>query len=159
MSAATGGGAFSDAARAAIYEAGNQRCVGCGRPDLSAQHRNARGMGGTTNRAVGSPANGVPLCGDGVRGSHGWAEKNPEWAELLGWRLLPGQDAEETPFWTRNGWRRWLIEPDGFPSVLFVDDDDLDRVEDRKRAIGVYLADVARRGDVMRSRSVTRWAT
>ncbi len=141
----TGGGAFTDATRAAIYEVGSGRCIGCGRTDLSAQHRDARGLGGTSNRAIGSPANGVPLCGDGTRGSHGWTESNPEWAELLGWRLGPGFDAEQTPFWTRYGWRRWHIEDDGFPSILLVDDDDLDRTDLRRQAIATYLAAVAKR--------------
>lgn len=145
-------GRFSDATRAAIYEAGNGRCIGCGGTDLSAQHRHARGMGGTSAAAISSPANGLPLCGDGIRGSHGWAEANPEWAELLGWRLAPGADPEDAPFWTRFGWRRWVIEADGFPSVVYVDEDDLDRIELRRRAVETYKADAARRDGAMRKR-------
>lgn len=104
-------GVFNPAARAAIIEAGHGRCVGCGRPDVTCQHRRARGMGGTSDVVIGHPANGVPLCGDGVRGCHGWAEKNPRDARLLGWALAPGQDALEAPFYDRvYGWRRWTAE-------------------------------------------------
>ena len=133
------GGAFNDRARAAIYECGGGRCIGCGRTDLSAQHRRARGKGGTSNLAIGHPANGVPLCGDGVRGCHGWTESNPEWAALLGWRLEPGQEAVGTPFWTRFGWKAWILaEDDGCPLVGFVYEPDLDRFEQREAAVATY---------------------
>lgn len=135
----TDAGVFNPAARAAILEAGNGRCVACGRPDVTTQHRRARGMGGTSEVSIGHPANGVPLCGDGVRGCHGWAEHHPHDAELLGYRLAPGARALEAPFWTRYGWRRWHVGPDGFPSIVYVDElEDLDRVEERRAAIVRY---------------------
>lgn len=134
------GGAFNDRARAAIYEVGGGRCIGCGRTDLTAQHRRARGMGGTSDVQIGHPANGVPLCGDGVRGCHGWAEKNRDDARLLGWLLEPQQAAVGTPFWSRLwGWRAWHVDEDGFPSVVFVDpEEDLDRPEERAAAVERY---------------------
>lgn len=137
-------GAFSDKARAAIYMAGLGRCIGCGRTDLTAQHRTARGMGGTSLYTIGSPANGVPLCGDGIRGCHGWTESNPEWGELLGWRV-PAPGDLTAPFWTRFAWQRWMIEADGFPSVLYVDESELDRLPMRLAAVTEYHRALARR--------------
>lgn len=133
-------GVFNDRARAAIYEIGQGRCIGCGRTDLSAQHRRPRGMGGTSDIAIGHPANGVPLCGDGVRGCHGWAEKHRTDALLLGWLLAAGEPAIGTPFWSRIwGWRCWGEDPDGFPFMVYVDEiEDLDRVDERRAAVSRY---------------------
>lgn len=129
-------GVFSPAARAAIIEAGHGRCVGDGRPDVTTQHRRARGMGGTSDVTIGHPANGVPLCGDGVRGCHGWAEHNPDDAALLGWRLVAGELATVAPWWDRSyGWRRWT--PDGFLEYVDVVED-LDRVPERLAALERY---------------------
>lgn len=136
----TDAGAFNDAARAAIYRAGLDRCAGCSRPDLSAQHRRARGMGGTSDVTIGHPANGVPLCGGalaGVRGCHGWAERHPVDAELLGWRLAPGTPAIGSPWWSQP-WGMWLawVDDDGTPVIRFVDvEDDLDRRYERLAAL------------------------
>ena len=133
-------GAFNPAARAAVYTAGLDRCAGCGRPADSAQHRRARGMGGTTDVTIGHPANGVPLCGGqlaGVRGCHGWAEANPVDAELLGWRLPPGAPALGTPWFCLpwRSWRAWVEDDDGTPLVAYVDEADLDRPGDRGDAL------------------------
>jgi hypothetical protein len=129
-------GSFNPAARAAIYEIGQQRCLGCGRTDLTAQHRRARGMGGTSDVSIGHPANGVPLCGDGVRGCHGWAETHRHDSRLLGWLLEPQQPAVGTPFWSRIwNWRAWHVDDDGFPSVVYVDEPELDRLDDRLAAL------------------------
>ena len=64
-------GVFNPAARAAIYTAGLDRCAGCGRPADSAQHRRARGMGGTSDVTIGHPANGVPDSPPLARGARG----------------------------------------------------------------------------------------
>lgn len=136
----TEAGAFNDAARAAIYLAGLDRCAGCSRLDLSAQHRRGRGMGGTSDVTIGHPANGVPLCGGalaGVVGCHGWAERHPRDAVLLGWRLAPGEPALGAP-WYCHPWRAWLAwtEDEGTPVVRFVDVvEDLDRVAERLDAL------------------------
>lgn len=131
----TDAGVFSPAARAAIIEAGHGRCIGCGRPDVTTQHRRARGMGGTSDTGIGHPANGVPLCGDGVRGCHGWAEHNPTDAALLGWRLVTGEDPLVAPWWDRAyGWRRWTADA----SLVYVDPDELDRLDERRAAVCRY---------------------
>lgn len=111
-------GAFNPRARDAISTAGLGRCVGCGRTPVTMQHRRPRGMGGTSNVSIGHPANGVPLCGDGVRGCHGWAEKHRADARLLGWLLGPRESALGSPWWNRSyrGWVRW-IEDEGLPHI------------------------------------------
>lgn len=136
-------GEFNPRARAAIYEIGMQRCIGCGRTDITCQHRRPRGMGGTSNIAIGHPANGVPLCGDGVRGCHGWAEKNRIDSTLLGWLLEPQQEALGTPFWSRIwGWRSWGEDETGFPFMnLLYEPEDVDRLTERNMALMRFRLD------------------
>ena len=146
-------GVFTPAARAAIYTAGLDRCAGCGRVADSAQHRRARGMGGTSDVTIGHPANGVPLCGGqlaGVLGCHGWTERHPRAAELLGWRLAPGAPALGAPFYVHawGGWRAWeevterivdsagrLVREVTCPGIVYVDEEDLDRPLERGDAL------------------------
>jgi hypothetical protein len=133
-------GAFSPATRAAIYQVNDGRCIGCGRTDLTAQHRRARGMGGNRDPLIAAAPNGLPLCGSGTTGCHGWTERHPLLAELLGWRLVGMQDALEEPFWTRFGWRRWMAtrlagDQDDFYTVGYVDIDELDRYPLRTDAV------------------------
>jgi hypothetical protein len=142
---------FSAATRAAIYEAGGGRCVGCGRADVTAQHRRRRGMGGSRDPLISTPANGVPLCGSGTTGCHGWTERHPLEAKLLGWALGVEEDQLEAPFWTRFGWRRWVVDVHRFRSgdarvvheaevylVAYVDDDQLDWRAAREQSVAVY---------------------
>lgn len=133
------GGAFSPAARAAILEAsGDRRCAGCGAVPVTCQHRRARGMGGTRLTALAEAVNGVPLCGDGVRGCHGWTEAHPTEGALLGWRLEAGEDPLVAPFWTHLlGWRRWVLD-DGTPLTVYVTADDFDRPVERRAALTLY---------------------
>lgn len=104
-------------------------------------------MGGSKDPAISTPANGLPLCGHGTAGCHGWTEHHPTEANLLGWALTVGEDQLEAPFFTRFGWRRWTVEErrsfDGgrlrpevlpFYAVAFVDDDELDRPAEREDA-------------------------
>lgn len=116
-------GAFGESARAAIREACNGACVSCGAADrLDAQHRRARGMGGTSNPQLAEPGNGVLLC----RVCHGWVEAHPETAANLGWRLRPGENLT-APWW--NGplgqWWQWH-QLDGAWFTRWVDQADLD---------------------------------
>jgi hypothetical protein len=139
------GGEFSAPARAAIYEAGGGRCIGCGSAQVTAQHRHARGMGGTSNVEVSKAVNGIPLCGSGTTGCHGWAELHPLMAELLGWRLMNGRTSYLEPWWSRDGWHRWWLDADGVPLVKYVDPHELDRPVERGLAIAALQEDVARR--------------
>lgn len=143
----TSGGVFGPLARAIILGVADGRCVGCGRTDVTCQHRRARGMGGTDELHIGHPGNGVALCGDGVRGCHGWAEAHPRAAALLGWRLAPGEHALDAPWWAGSwGWRRWVQTDPGFVAHAYVDpDEDLDRRVEREAALEVWRAWDARR--------------
>lgn len=137
--------AFSDRARAAIYEAGQGRCIGCGSAQVTAQHRQARRMGGSRLGELGQAVNGLPLCGSGTTGCHGWAEHNPIDAELLGWRLVAGASYTQ-PWWHHLwGWRKWVLDEGGIPMVQYVDETEVDRREFRAIAITNLLADVKRR--------------
>ena len=137
----TAGGAFGPAARATILGATDGRCAGCGAVPVTCQLRRARGMGGTTSTAAGHPANGVALCGSGTTGCHGWAEHHPEHAARLGWRLRPGEDPHEAPWWHYVlGWRRWVTGPDGYTGHAYVDEDDLEDLPARLAAITAQRA-------------------
>lgn len=77
------------------------RCARCGKHigagPSSIQHRKARGMGGTTDPAINSPANLIVLCGDGVRGCHGWVESHREEARAAGWSVPQWGDPTTVP--------------------------------------------------------------
>jgi hypothetical protein len=42
------------------------------------------------------------LCGDGVRGCHGWATANPSAAQVAGWEVHGQLDPREVPVWVRH---------------------------------------------------------
>lgn len=91
----------SQGTRAAVIRRDNYRCVRCGRmmgsSPFSIQHRKARGMGGTTDPQINSPSNLILLCGDGVRGCHGWVESNREEARESGWGIHSWDDPTDMP--------------------------------------------------------------
>lgn len=103
-------------ARKIVYARDGYRCVMCGRSVVdypsSVHHRRPRGAGGSA--LLERPSNLVRLCGDGVRGCHGWLESHRETANLTGW-LLPKLNLEidptEVPLLTYNGWV--LLSDDG----------------------------------------------
>lgn len=85
-------------------------CVRCGRQAHSWQHRVSAGRGGPTDRF-----NCVPLCGDGTRGCHGWAEANPVAAQAV-YLDVPGsftrgryEGPDPAYRWHYNG-ERWSDE-------------------------------------------------
>lgn len=61
---------------ATLGPARDLRCICCGKPAQSWQHRVAAGRGGPTDLF-----NCVPLCGDGTAGCHGRAESEVAWAQ------------------------------------------------------------------------------
>lgn len=102
-----GDGSFSKATKAAILKR-DGGCVGCGVTEgLNFQHRQARGMGGTSDPAVSAVTNGILLCGSGTTGCHGWAESHPEAAEDHGWSVPQWADPASVPvLHHRLGWIR-----------------------------------------------------
>jgi hypothetical protein len=84
----------------------NGRCERCGGIGESIHHRQNEGQGGPW-----TPSNCVWLCGDGVRGCHGWATNYPLSAWLDGYHLKPNEDPTKRP-----------IEHAVFGRVLLLDD-------------------------------------
>jgi hypothetical protein len=54
-------------------------------------------MGGTKDPSINRPGNLILLCGDGVRGCHGWVETHREEAHDNGWSLPWWQTSEDFP--------------------------------------------------------------
>lgn len=80
-------------------------CVCCGRNisggvrgvDWSIHHRIPRGMGGTRDARINSPANLLVLCGNGTAGCHGVVESLREAARSRGLILWRSQNPGEVP--------------------------------------------------------------
>jgi hypothetical protein len=84
-------------------------CARCGaatgRPHpLSTQHRQARGMGGTSRTAVNLPSNLLTLCGSGTTGCHGWVEAHPAESRANGWSVPSWETPARIPVLTWRGW-------------------------------------------------------
>ena len=111
-------GAFTVKVRRLIFDRDDCSCVICGvlcvNPvtysplrDYSIQHRRARGMGGSRDKATASPANGVILCGHATSpdGCHHHVEAEPQWALSRGYRVPQGLDPATVPLWHNAfGW-------------------------------------------------------
>lgn len=87
-------GAFSVDTVFLIVTRDDRRCAACGEQvhgergrDWSVHHRKPRGMGGSKDPAVSSPANGVILCGSGTTGCHGEVEQRRENAMAEGFLI------------------------------------------------------------------------
>jgi hypothetical protein len=113
--------------RLVFFDRDRERCFRCLRPlqwhergfGWSLHHRRPRGMGGSKDPMVNSPANALTLCGHATSptGCHHWAEKNRDVAFELGY-LIPGtaRTDEYRPERVRvrrlsGGW--WLLTVDG----------------------------------------------
>lgn len=82
-------------------------CERCGRHGITMHHRLKRSQAGKWE-----PDNIAALCGDGVRGCHGWTEANPSEAEAQGWHVRPWNNPAEIPVFYRNSF--WaILNPDG----------------------------------------------
>ncbi|GAA4439670.1 HNH endonuclease [Phytohabitans houttuyneae] len=88
---------------AATVEAMRQRdgfqCVRCGGAchgergrDWSAQHRRARGSGGSSRPDTNRLQNLILLCGSATTGCHGWVESHKAEAERHGWVVWQAGD-------------------------------------------------------------------
>lgn len=99
---------------------------------VSRHHRQARGMGGTTDPAIHSLANLLLICGHGTAGCHGWIEHHgggPS-AGLDAYRLgylvpdgAPGHRTDATdparvPLLTPSG--RWVLLHPTVPEVTYL---------------------------------------
>lgn len=87
--------------------------------DYSIHHRCPRGMGGSKEAWVNSPANALALCGHGTTGCHGWVESNRDTALDLGLlvskiaaSINPERRPDRIPVTDADG-ARWLLTDDG----------------------------------------------
>lgn len=109
---------------AVLGPARDHNCVRCGHRAESWQHRVAQGRGGPTDLF-----NCIPLCGDGTRGCHGWAESSPSDAQKV-YLDIPGgfvRGRYDGPDWlyrlhyNGEGWdddRGWVPAEEGSPIPL-----------------------------------------
>lgn len=102
-------------------------CVRCGATAfashiLSTQHRQARGMGGTSRPEINSVANLLTVCGTGTTGCHGWIEAHPSEAREHGWAVPSWDTPADIPVWTWRGWL--LLNSDG--GIEYLPDHDLE---------------------------------
>lgn len=96
------------AAREAAAQRDGHRCVRCARPVESFHHRQGRG-GPDPHRL----SNVISVCGDGVRGCHGWIHAHPDLARAHG-LIVPRLGiltTQDTPVLTAVGWV--LLADDG----------------------------------------------
>lgn len=89
------------ATRELVLERDDWHCFCCGRPisgqEYSLQHRDARGMGGSSDPMVNSPANLITLLGNALTECHGRVEKFHAADNVAGYWLKSGQIPAETP--------------------------------------------------------------
>lgn len=71
-------------------------CERCGRPGQSLHHRKNRSQGGPW-----SASNCVWVCGDGVRGCHGWIGQHPLAAKDEGFAVPRNGDPAQVPIQSR----------------------------------------------------------
>jgi hypothetical protein len=102
--------------RALAWERDSGCCVACGRPLVgvawkSLQHRDPRGMGGTSDPAVNELPNLIYLCGSATSdGCHFKAEQRDPEMNHRGYWLENGQDPAATPiFLVTEHYSRWVL--------------------------------------------------
>ncbi|MFF5261302.1 HNH endonuclease [Actinomadura viridis] len=99
--------------RTLVMERDGYACFCCGNPltgqPHSLQHRRARGMGGSSDPLIHSPANLILLAGSGITGCHGRVEQRGAADNLAGYWLRSGQDPAATLV---LHWKLGLVELD-----------------------------------------------
>lgn len=92
------------AQRALVAERAGYCCELCGirlhdgdawTTDHSFHHRQARGMGGTSDTGANQPSNLLLTCGTGTTGCHGFIEAHRTSAEEEGWLVRHGRNPAE----------------------------------------------------------------
>lgn len=105
--------AWLDEAKKVVIGRSGGRCERCRKAwGRDVHHRKPRGMGGTKDVLVNSPANLVHLCRD----CHAWVESHSRLAYEQGWKIRHGiQAAEEVPIW--QGTQAVFLRNDGTKTV------------------------------------------
>lgn len=109
---------FSPAVVGLLWGRALAACERCGRGlmrnrrgfEWSAHHREARGMGGSSDAALGAASNGLVLCGHGTSGCHGWVESNRSAAVFDGLLVGAGESAADVPVLLRAYGRVLLLD-------------------------------------------------
>lgn len=106
----------SVATRKTVIERAAGHCERCGAAITgmySLHHRKPRGMGGTKDPAINSPANLVLLCGSATSPNtcHTNVERFRASAITTGFIVPQAGDPEAIPIKFKTGW--WLLRPDG----------------------------------------------
>ncbi|GAB2859260.1 hypothetical protein GCM10022221_68540 [Actinocorallia aurea] len=103
--------------RALVLARDGHACVVCGlditRRPHNIHHRLPRGMGGSSDPAINSPANLITVCGSGTTGCHGEIERNREWAQDHGWIVPRGMSPAASPIVLFGCPGRFLLLSDG----------------------------------------------
>jgi hypothetical protein len=90
----------------AVHARSQGKCERCGTSDSlrwSLHHRKPRGMGGSRDPLINSPANILLLCGSGTEGCHGWVESNRNESYASGLLVHRNDDPAEFPVTLRYG--------------------------------------------------------
>lgn len=88
--------------RTAVYRRDRERCVACGSPHLTFQHRRAVGMGGSKIQP--SPVDGLSLCGVC---NEACEHANQTLALVNGWKVRRWADPMKVPYFDRMD-RLWF---------------------------------------------------
>jgi len=86
-------------------------CYHCGSDQTTLHHRRNRGMGGQKPSIADRPSNLLTMCPE----FNALMESDSDARQLSidkGWKLLAGQQSEQTPVWRYdNTW--WMLDDDG----------------------------------------------
>jgi len=107
-----------NAIRQAVIDRDGRLCRRCGRPGGSIHHRIPRGMGGSRDPKINSPANLVFVCGHGTAGCHGWIEAHRTESYMSGWLVHRYEDPETVPLIDMGG-VAWVLTTDGLAVPAF----------------------------------------
>lgn len=99
--------------RIAVLHRARYLCEVCGLGAASnLHHRKPRGMGGTRDDMINSPANLLGICGSGTTGCHGKIESYRRQSYDLGWLVRRWREPSEVPFLgPRDDW--YLLDDTG----------------------------------------------
>ena len=101
--------------RAAVQARSQGRCEiqspDCLGPATNVHHRLPLRMGGSSNPAVRTAANGLNVCGHGnTSGCHRWLDHNAAEAGDAGWKLRAGSDPAAEPVIIAGRGLTWLTD-------------------------------------------------
>lgn len=113
--------AFTPKVRKLVRERAGNACEACavylGPAGGQLQHRVARGMGGSRNPVLGSPANAVLLCGTPATGCHGRCEVRNTEMHANGFWLWQYESPLVVPIMLHGRVTRWLAQDGSYSDM------------------------------------------